>query len=151
MPTTQSSAATIMQIVITQVAAEQVWAIRHRSLRIGQPLGTERMPGIDEHPDTINLLLTAEGNGVGCATFMPEQNGPSKWRLRGMAIDQSHRRHGLGKRLVDYFVEIHGDSIWCNARTSALEFYQSCGFTAEGNEFDVAPIGPHYVMRIVSE
>ena len=41
-----------MQIVITQVAAEQVWAIRHRSLRIGQPLGTDRA---DEGVFTMKL------------------------------------------------------------------------------------------------
>ena len=137
-----------MQVEITQVGANKLYAIRHRSLRIGQPVGTERMPGIDEHPQTIHLLLTVNNQPAGCATFMPEQNQNSKWRLRGMAIDESHRRKGYGKKLLNYFIAQHGASIWCNARTSACKFYQSCGFVAEGEEFDISPIGPHYVMRV---
>lgn len=139
-----------MQVEIVVVAAEEIWAIRHRSLRRGQAVGTERMPGIDEHPQSIHLLLKVDGEGVGCATFMPEPNGVSEWRLRGMAIDELQRRKGLGKQLIDYAINdtaVGGSGIWCNARTSALKFYAACSFVAEGDEFDISPIGPHYVMR----
>ncbi|MBC8369280.1 MAG: GNAT family N-acetyltransferase [Planctomycetes bacterium] len=139
-----------MSVEIIQTSAAQLYAIRHRNLRIGQPVGTERMPGIDENPHTVHLLLRVNGEGVGCATFMPEQNQNSKWRLRGMAIDEGYRRRGYGKKLIDFFTLKHGSSIWCNARTSACKFYQYCGFVAEGDEFDIALIGPHYVMRYTS-
>lgn len=136
-----------MSLEIIQTEAAALYGIRHRNLRVGQPVGTERMPGIDEHPDTIHLLLTQNGEGVGCATFMPEPSQDSKWRLRGMAIDEAHRRQGHGERLIDYFLNIESGGVWCNARTSALKFYQHCGFVAEGEEFDIAPIGPHFIMR----
>ena len=35
---------------------------------------------------------------------------------------------------------------WCNARTSALGFYQRFGFVAVGSQFQVEHAGPHYRM-----
>ena len=39
-----------------------------------------------------------------------------------------------------------GDLLWCNARVVALGFYERLGFVAEGPEFEIVPIGPHFVM-----
>ena len=38
--------------------------------------------------------------------------------------------------------------MWCNARKGAVWFYQRLGFVTVSEEFEIAPIGPHYVMEI---
>jgi len=44
-------------------------------------------------------------------------------------------------------IRAHGGRLlWCNARVVALGFYERLGFVTEGPEFDIHPIGPHYVM-----
>ncbi|MAE73565.1 MAG: GNAT family N-acetyltransferase, partial [Bdellovibrionaceae bacterium] len=38
------------------------------------------------------------------------------------------------------------DKLWCNARTSAVPLYDRAGFTKIGDEFEIDPIGPHFLM-----
>jgi hypothetical protein len=38
--------------------------------------------------------------------------------------------------------------VWCNARTPAVGFYEKLGFSTIGEEFELPPIGPHYLMEI---
>lgn len=142
-----------MQVEINRVSASEIYDVRHRNLRHNQPRGSEQMPGIDDAPTTIHLKLCVNDVGVGCATFMVEQNQDCRWRLRGMAIDAEYRRQGLGQKLIQFFLDMQPEAggIWCNARVSAMDFYSSCGFIAEGDEFDIPPIGPHYVMRLITD
>ena len=91
---------------------------------------------------------------VGVATFLsephPARPGPNQWRLRGMASAPTRRGEGFGAaaltRGVDEAVARGGVLIWANARTPAVPFYEAHGFVAEGEEFDIPPIGPHYLM-----
>jgi ribosomal protein S18 acetylase RimI-like enzyme len=67
-----------------------------------------------------------------------------------MATVPSLRRAGAGRALLEHcFAHIRqhqGRLLWCNARLVALGFYQRLGFLAEGEQFEIDPIGPHYVM-----
>jgi hypothetical protein len=36
--------------------------------------------------------------------------------------------------------------VWCNARSPARGFYEREGFTIEGDTFEIAGIGPHFLM-----
>ncbi len=36
--------------------------------------------------------------------------------------------------------------MWCNARSGARTFYERAGFCVEGEEFEIAGIGPHFLM-----
>ena len=38
--------------------------------------------------------------------------------------------------------------VWCNARTPARGFYERYGFVAEGEEFELPDIGPHFRMSL---
>ena len=38
--------------------------------------------------------------------------------------------------------------LWCNARTSASDFYMKQGFVVDGDEFEMTSIGPHYRMKL---
>lgn len=139
-----------MKVTIAIASPEDIYNVRHRNLRHGQPKGTEKMPDIDNLDSTVHFLARISGVTIGCATLMLESNQDSRWRLRGMAVDVEFRQHGVGRQLLTeilQYANVAKEGIWCNARTGARDFYEACGFAAEGDEFDIAPIGPHYVMR----
>jgi GNAT superfamily N-acetyltransferase len=76
-----------------------------------------------------------------------ENNG---LQLRGMATDAQYQRGGVGRAvltLVHQYAQEVGYPLWCNARVSAMGFYEKLGWVAEGEEFDVPDVGPHYIMR----
>jgi ribosomal protein S18 acetylase RimI-like enzyme len=91
---------------------------------------------------------------VGIASiYLESQSGqtdPQAWRLRGMATLPESRRQGIGGMLVSACIEhvenSGGSSIWCNARTPAVKFYERHGFRCFGSEFELPGIGPHYRM-----
>jgi ribosomal protein S18 acetylase RimI-like enzyme len=80
-------------------------------------------------------------------------NAPGKnaVQLRGMATDQKARGQGFAKKLMRhslrYFSEKATELIWCNARVSAIGFYEQYGFVREGREFDIPGVGVHVLMR----
>lgn len=91
-----------------------------------------------------------------------------RWRqLRGMATAPSAQGQGHGRALLRAIcapTTSPGEprtgsepregsepnagvvGIWCNARRSAVGFYESCGFVRRSSEFEIVGVGPHYVM-----
>lgn len=119
----------------------------------------------DDHPAVLHVGAEDEGGRiVGIATVYPEPPPRefrgvmpeeafargAAFRLRGMATDPEVRGAGYGRELLEAcfdHVRAHGGSyLWCNARLVAKDFYTRLGFDTFGEEFDIDPIGPHYVM-----
>lgn len=129
-------------------------ALRLRVLRPGFP------PSSVDHehdywPQTIHVgAIDPDGEVVACATFYPEPSpdGRDGWRLRAMATAPEVRGKGYGARTllfgIDAIRERGGTLLWCNARAGAAWFYERLGFVATSEEFEIPPIGPHYVMEI---
>lgn len=99
-------------------------------------------------------------------------------QLRGMATHPNHRRQGHGHTLLKAICQpldtpantaaVPGPAhttpdntppksatttnsphnIWCNARRSAVAFYEAAGFVVCSDEFEITGIGPHYVMAL---
>jgi predicted GNAT family N-acyltransferase len=136
---------------VEQVGIDVILPLRAAILRAGLPVDTARYEQ-DELPTTVHLAALDGSNGVvGCASWSPEPyRGRTGWRLRGMATADAVRGRGIGAQLLAAGLDLgvqHGAEVaWCNARTSALGFYQRYGFTAVGEEFDVPYAGPHYRM-----
>jgi predicted GNAT family N-acyltransferase len=68
-----------------------------------------------------------------------------------MATDPERGRGTGGALLracVDHARHEGGTRVWCNARTPARGFYEHAGFVAEGEEFALPDIGPHYLMAL---
>jgi GNAT superfamily N-acetyltransferase len=67
-----------------------------------------------------------------------------------MATVPAVRGRGFGRALLEAcfaHVRAHGGTLlWCNARVAALGFYAHLGFVAQGAQFEIVPIGPHFVM-----
>lgn len=128
--------------------------LRLRVLRPGQP------PSSVDHeydylPHVFHVAaLAPDGVVVGCATFYPEPtpDGRPGWRLRAMATAPEARGKGYGARVLRFGIDelrrLQVNLLWCNARSSAVWFYEHLGFAAVSEEFEIPPIGPHYVMEI---
>ena len=153
------------------VGVTVVRPLQHAVLRPGLPPEAAAYAE-DDLPDTVHVAAYDDaGEVVGVGTFFPQPYpGPfgsgddatgddglptpveavEGWRLRGMASDPGRRGAGFGAAvLARGVVEVRargGRLLWCNARTSAVPFYERHGLRTVGPEFEVPHIGPHFRM-----
>jgi len=140
-------------IVIRAVPVEETRPLRRAVLRPQQHVSELVYPG-DDDPQTRHFAAFAGDEMVGIASVyhqpQPGNDDQSAWRLRAMATVDHVRGEGIGGRLlnacIEYAIRNGANLVWCNARTSALWFYEHYGFAQNGDEFDIPGIGPHYVM-----
>jgi predicted GNAT family N-acyltransferase len=136
---------------VERVGIDAILPLRAAVLRPGLPVQTAQYEQ-DELASAVHLaVLDDDDVVVACSTWTPEPyEGRPGWRLRGMATADSVRGQGVGSLLLDAGLELgreRGAQVaWCNARTSALGFYQRHGFTSVGPEFVVEHAGAHYRM-----
>ena len=69
-----------------------------------------------------------------------------------MATAANARGRGAGIAVLDALLA-HTRSqgatrVWCNARIRARSLYERAGFRAVSDEFELAEIGPHFVMEL---
>ena len=125
--------------------------LRQRVLRPGRPPETAYYAG-DELPTTRHFAAFDGDTLVGCATFMVSTwEGEPAWQLRGMATDASVQGRGVGRTLLAaataaLTAESGVPLFWCNARTTALGFYERQGWRVTSAEFVIEGIGPHVKM-----
>ena len=114
----------------------------------------------DDHKETIHLGVFTEDPDAGnlklaaCGTLLPEAENlkfsTSVCRIRGMAVDANFQKKGLGQMILNGLLEEalknKRSKVWCNARSSVLNFYLSKGFVKEGFEFILPPNIPHYKL-----
>jgi predicted GNAT family N-acyltransferase len=136
-------------IEVRRVDVEVVRPLRHEVLRPGEDLAESFYPA-DDLSETVHVAALDGEVVVGTATVFPEpHDGRSAWRLRGMAVEESHRGSGVGSMVLTEVLrqvrEHDVDLLWCNARTVALPFYTGHGFTIVGDEFLTAHGVPHYL------
>ena len=138
--------------VIKKIAATETYPLRSVVLRNRSAETPCPFDG-DNDDDTIHLGYFANEKIVGIASFYRRDNTSlgvdNTLQLRGMAIDENYRAKGVGKELVSYAAQFFKNSataIWCNARESAIAFYEKQGFETRGKKFDIAGIGAHIVM-----
>ncbi|RXG26841.1 GNAT family N-acetyltransferase [Leeuwenhoekiella marinoflava] len=137
---------------IKQINATETFAVRHPVLRKGRPLETCAMPG-DTDDDTFHLGLFDAQKLIGVVTFMnvakPQFTG-KQYQLRGMAVLDDYQGQSLGNLLVDEGEKLLKaktvNTLWCNARVKALNFYLRKGFAISGEPFEIEPVGTHYLL-----
>ena len=85
------------------------------------------------------VVIEIEGEIVATGILQPETN--SRGRILRMSVDRHHRRHGLGRHVVDELVRrargqsmievvVTTDTPWA----SAVALYRSCGFEEVGRD-----------------
>jgi GNAT superfamily N-acetyltransferase len=103
-----------------------------------EPPGVHAVGAFSEHGELVAAGFVCPDGGVG------------EWRIRGMATEPRHRGQGAGAavlaQLVEYAIGQGATRIWCNARTPAVSLYARAGFAIESEEFEIAGIGPHFVL-----
>ena len=121
----------------------------------------------DDEPGTATFGAVERSSGavVGVVTVFREpapfapgqvavlsgaQSHEATWRLRGMATRADLQGHGIGSLVLNtamgHVAGECGTLLWCNARVSAVGFYERAGFRTWGDEWVLASIGPHVVM-----
>ncbi len=151
-----------MNVTVRRVPPEVVRPLRTEVLRPGWRDRLATYP--EDETVAVHVAAFWDGDVHGVGTLYPEAppaergreipawafaDGAS-WRLRGMATSDRARGAGLGRAVLaecfDVVRERGGRVLWCNARVGAVPFYRGLGLAAVGPEFDIAGIGPHYVM-----
>lgn len=139
-----------MTLVVRRAAAEEIFPLRHAVLRPGRPVTASVYAGDDR---AVHIGAWDDDALVGCATVFPDPWGggddwpadAAAWRLRGMAVDPSRHRAGIGRRVLAAVVDAATTGgaplLWANARTTALAFYEADGWTVAGEEFIAADTG----------
>ncbi len=135
---------------IQRVAVGIILPLRHAVLRAHLPPETACFPG-DGDGSTVHLAALADGEPVACASYMAVPlDGEPAYQLRGMATHPAWRGTGLGRQLLGFAESLLRDDPirlrWCNARTSAIGFYATMGWTVVSDEFDIPTAGPHRRM-----
>jgi GNAT superfamily N-acetyltransferase len=142
------------KIEVRAARVEELIELRHAVLRPGRPRAAA-VYDEDELPSTRHFIALA-GAGervVGCVTIFPQPwEGRPAWQLRGMGVADDFQGAGVGRKLleaVDQFMRGLAPPIpmmWCNARVTAIGFYQRCGWAVASDVFDVPTVGPHVKM-----
>lgn len=149
---------TAPKIDIRRVATEEILDLRHRILRAGLPPESARFDG-DDAATTFHFAAFAMDDSHGgcgrlaaCLSMMLNSfEGRPAWQLRGMAVEDSRQRAGLGRTLLTHAenvvtAENKAGLLWCNARMPAAGFYQCLGWAVVSDVFEIPTAGPHVKM-----
>ena len=111
-----------------------------------KPIEAMKKPG-DE--DAVHLGAFVNDKLIGIVSFYEEEQ--TIWRIRGMAVNPSYQKKGIGRRLIETGYELLENvmTIWCNSRISAIPFYERLGFTAVSEEFYLPGHGKRIRMEIM--
>jgi predicted GNAT family N-acyltransferase len=133
---------------------DEILPLRAKMLRPNQSVESAHFDR-DLEPNTLHFSCSASGQMVCVLTFLPNvcpvMDLAKPYQLRGMATDTVAHGKGYGAKLLgfacEYLQENHlAAAVWCNARESAIGFYEKLGFQSVGDYFEIAGIGRHVVM-----
>ncbi len=131
--------------------------VRPLQLAVLRPDGP--LPGDQPPPGTaLHVAALRHGSVIGAATVLPEPwPGPGRlpepvWRLRSMVVEEAERGTGIGRAVLAEAAALARErgagSLWAEARSSALGFYERAGWTVVGEEWIKPRIGPHRYIRL---
>ena len=122
-----------MDAVVEQIFPSLTWRIRQLAMYPEKEILDMELP-IDFDGVHFGLYYQYELTGV-VSLFA---NGNTA-QFRKMAVLPSDQGKGFGKQLllyvVDYCKTQEISTLWCNACTSALDFYKKIGFVAIGEPY----------------
>ena len=139
-------------VIQLSLGGQDLAAIRNLRFEIlrkplSMPTSGTLFPGDDEE-STIHVLAWRHAELIGCATLLIDDSPDIQ--LRGMAVAKEWQSHGVGQRIVESAKDIaieKGKNLWCNARRSAIGFYERQGWTQSGEFSEVPIVGKHIVMN----
>lgn len=144
------------QLIFRKTTAQEVWPLRHAVLRSGLMLDTAKFDG-DFNRTTRHFGAFHDTDLLCCLSlFHSTWSDTNAWQVRGMATAPTHQRQGIGKILLRYAINMAHDEnpewpFWCNARTTAIGFYEQVDWSVETDIFDIPTAGPHVRMYYCRE
>ena len=152
------------QYYFTQVTPGAIITLRWKQLRQGLPRETAVFPGDDADRVVHYAAFQSEfdshkaDTAICCLTLLPgnvlDEN--VSYQLRGMATDEAYQGKGIGAALLKYSIDditkkTGAKEFWCNARESAVGFYNKSGWKVTSEKFEIEGVGPHYKMHYLYE
>ncbi|WP_310618653.1 GNAT family N-acetyltransferase [Flexibacterium corallicola] len=120
-------------VTIKQISPHETYAIRQQVLWPSKSIEALAVTG-DETALHLGALHMTSLVGVG--SFFYE--GTSV-RLRKLAVLPDFQGQGIGQRLIETAIEklaqTSARELWCDARETALPFYEKLGFSVSGDIF----------------
>ncbi|WP_162796125.1 GNAT family N-acetyltransferase [Pedobacter nanyangensis] len=120
-------------IQIEQIFPSLTWRIRQQAMYADKEI-TEMELADDFEGTHFGLYFNHELTAV-VSLFV--KDGMAQFRK--LAVLPSKQRNGLGKLLLQYVIDYCKQQpvklLWCNARVSAVGFYEKFGFVTEGEPY----------------
>ncbi|MEZ8312345.1 GNAT family N-acetyltransferase [Vibrio splendidus] len=130
---------------IKQLSAIEVLPVRHQVLWPDQPMSFCMVPD-DEQATHYGAFV---GEQLVCVASIYIQGHEA--RLRKFATLHDFRGQGIGSNVIDHVIsslkDLNIQYFWCDARTTALSFYQKFGMAVEGSGFEKSGVA-YYKMSV---
>lgn len=138
--------------MIRFISAEDTLALRSVVLRDGAPYENCIFP-TDNIEGAFHLGGFIDNDLVVVASFFPNnhpEHPGNGYQLRGMATNPLHAGKGMASQLISFAVtQLNATTaqyLWCNARVSAIGFYEKSDFELISEIFEIEGVGPHRAM-----
>ncbi len=140
---------------VLRISAQDTYPIRQQVLVPSHELKKAKFENDDDEDVSFHLGAFQNSQLVSVASFFYERNpifeDLHQYQLRGMATLPENQGQGLSSELLTTAFPIIKQNfctlLWCNARTSAIGYYEKVGFKKFNDEvFEIDEIGPHVLM-----
>lgn len=130
---------------IEQVTAAVTWRLRQEVL---YPKGSLKDVMIADDFDAFHFGAYHDNLLIAVISLFPDIES---FQFRKFAVRADYQKQGVGRRILEHvfrFSKIwNRDSLWCNARLTATNFYEKCGMQIVGVPFKKNGI-PYVRMEI---
>lgn len=130
--------------VVRSISAADTYALRHTVLWPHKPLAAVKLVD-DAEGQHFGVYVGGELVSVISLFFSGDEA-----RFRKFATGTAWQGKGIGSTLLRHTIDAAREAgarmIWCDARSSALSFYERFGMKAEGEVFYKGEV-PYLVMR----
>ena len=133
-----------IKIATTNKDKERCFSVR-RQVFVKEQNISEKIEFDDTNFNATYFIATFKNKSIGTARYRFTDQGV---KLERFAVLKSFRNLGVGKKLVDYIINIVRNEkfIYLHAQESVIEFYFKLGFKKIGSPFFEAEI-PHQKMK----
>lgn len=144
-----------LEMKVLRISAQDTYPIRQQVLVPSRELKKAKFENDDDEDISFHLGAFKDSKLVSVASFFYERNplfpDLHQYQLRGMATLPENQGQGLSSELLTTAFPIIKQNfctlLWCNARLSAVGFYEKVGFKKYNDEvFEIEEIGPHVLM-----
>ena len=115
-------------LTIKNIQASETWDLRHRVMAPNRPFDSIKLPKDEEG---LHFGLFEEEKLISVISLFIENDMA---QFRKFATEISEQNKGYGSILLNHIIEESNKNniknLWCNARMTALGFYEKFGFEA---------------------